>query len=882
MVFYPAYRQVAQRWARGEMSLWNPGIHAGVPSLANPQWGVLDPQVMFLGLLERLGGRQAFDRGLAWLALGRLVAAGLGAWLLARALGLSVSGSALVALTFQSSGFVVGWLGHSLGHVAPVLPWLLWTMERTALRGARWAPMGVSLAALLTWLGGHPETAFFCLAAAGLWAARIYLTDRVAGRRVGLFLGLGVLLAAPSIFPFVEYLAHSGARAARQALEPAAGWGLGRGLRLITLVAFGIGLVRRSQGRRVLAGRILGGLMLVATLWLVTLRNGYGGRLLLLLPGVHGLPGWGGYDGGGDYVELASVWVSACALALACVALFSRTGPLRGRGTVAVGTLLALGLSLELEGLGSLWSSIPVLGQGVASRAAVVSALGLALLAGEGLGLRESWPRRASAGILALTLIALHLPAPGQVALPPAAPADSLHGLSTPIPAETDGTALKLRGWIHRGLPFERLVLRVERLGQDGEPLAGATLRLGLDVQRDPAAAGPGNPPDSVLFSSPELEVAHLSRGVWTFTLEVLAQSVGGEVAVVGERLLGATRVAVPARGAVGLALWACVILALWLGAGVLGSGGWVLLLLGLGLLQGLWVGHGRNPPTPAARVFPSTLTVQVLRAEQGRDVLPGRFLGGPGVLPYNTGLVHGLLGLDGYDAMAVASFEGFKSFAQLPGRGPLLDWNARGVNLDSPALRLLGCRYLATAAPMFGSQGSEGWERIAGPDGGAGASAEVYVYRALDPLPRAFCVNRIVSREEVLEDPQGFDPRREVFLEEGRAWSIESPFGSSAVEVVEYEPERVELRVSLDGQGLLVLCEQDYPGWSVTVDGQEQEIWTVNTLLRGVGMEQGEHVVVFEFRPSCWGWVWWVWVLGLIGVLGVGLRSAPPRPLAP
>ncbi len=879
MVFYPAYRQVAQRWARGELSMWNPDIHAGVPSLANPQWGVLDPEVMVLGLLERLGGREAFDHGLAWLALGRLFAAGFGAWLLARTLGLSVASSVLVAVTFQTSGFVVGWLGHSLGHVAPILPWLIWSLERCSGRASRWGPASVCLATLLTWLGGHPETAFFCLVAAGLWTARLYMLDRDGGRRAALGIGLGLALAAPSIFPFLEYLGHSGARLARQAVTPAAGLGPA-GLALILVSAAGLRLARRGQ-----AGRVGGALGLFVGLWLLTLRAGPESRSLLFLPGLHGLPGWGGYQGGGDFVEQSSTWVNAVALGLACVSVLASSGRLRGRGAIALGTLLALGLSLDLDGIRWLWRGLPVLGEGAGSRAAVVSCLGLALLAGDGLGVRNAWPRRAAASLLALVLLAMHLPlwnvlSSSSASLPQASPADSLHGLVEPLPSESDGRNLQLRGWIHRGLPFERLVLRVESLDRSGEPREGATLRLGLDAQTDPLTLHPGAPQDSVTFSSPQLEAAQLPAGQWTFTLEVLALTTSGEVRLVGSRLLGGTRVSLPAHTGIDSALWGAVILALWLGVGTFGQGGWVAILLGLALLQGLWVGHERNPASSRARVFPDTATTSWLRADQESVLLPGRFLGGPGVLPYNTGIVHGLVGLDGYDAMDVASFDGFKPFAQLPGRGPLLDWNARGVDLNSPALRLLGCEYLVTAAPLFGAAGSEDWEWVAGPSGAtaeAGAAAEVFIYRARDPLPRAFCVNQIVDREQVLADPGTFNPRTQAFLAEGRSWSVSEPFESSSVQVLGFEPERVELTVTLDGQGLLVLCEQDYPGWRATVDGDLSEVWTVNSLLRGVPLDSGEHTVVFKFRPTCWPWVWWVWSLGLGSLAFTVLRFRRP-----
>jgi uncharacterized membrane protein YfhO len=60
----------------------------------------------------------------------------------------------------------------------------------------------------------------------------------------------------------------------------------------------------------------------------------------------------------------------------------------------------------------------------------------------------------------------------------------------------------------------------------------------------------------------------------------------------------------------------------------------------------------------------------------------------------------------------------------------------------------------------------------------------------------------------------------------------------------------RVELHAELDGDGLLVLGEQNFPGWGVEVDGEARPLLTVNSLFRGVSLAAGEHEIVFRYRP--------------------------------
>lgn len=62
------------------------------------------------------------------------------------------------------------------------------------------------------------------------------------------------------------------------------------------------------------------------------------------------------------------------------------------------------------------------------------------------------------------------------------------------------------------------------------------------------------------------------------------------------------------------------------------------------------------------------------------------------------------------------------------------------------------------------------------------------------------------------------------------------------------WEPNAVQ--VLAEGPGVLVVAENDYPGWHARVDGEPASLLQVGGLLRGVQIGQGEHQVEFVFRP--------------------------------
>ena len=84
------------------------------------------------------------------------------------------------------------------------------------------------------------------------------------------------------------------------------------------------------------------------------------------------------------------------------------------------------------------------------------------------------------------------------------------------------------------------------------------------------------------------------------------------------------------------------------------------------------------------------------------------------------------------------------------------------------------------------------------------------------------------------------------------RAWvqPVDADIGVevSAAKIIAWGPNKISLRA--DGPGLLVLSENVYPGWRVSVDGESAEMEAPLGFLRGVRIASGEHKVIFSYRP--------------------------------
>jgi Bacterial membrane protein YfhO len=209
-VFEPDALEVRDALRSGRLPVWTDAQSAGAPLLAAQQSAPLFP-------LTWLGVVLPFWGALAWIAVLKLTLAGLGTALLGRALGLRAPAALLAAVTFAFGTYLVAWLMHPHANAYLLLPWMFLLADRLARRGTVRDASLLAGATGLAWLSGQPESALLVTLPTAAWfvhrlAVAPDLDRRRRIRRVVLAAAAGLAglaMAAVMLVPLVEALRHA-------------------------------------------------------------------------------------------------------------------------------------------------------------------------------------------------------------------------------------------------------------------------------------------------------------------------------------------------------------------------------------------------------------------------------------------------------------------------------------------------------------------------------------------------------------------------------------------------------------------------------------------------------------------------------------------------
>lgn len=214
-----------------------------------------------------------------------------------------------------------------------------------------------------------------------------------------------------------------------------------------------------------------------------------------------------------------------------------------------------------------------------------------------------------------------------------------------------------------------------------------------------------------------------------------------------------------------------------------------------------------------------------------------------------NRALISGAQDIQGYNPVHIARYDEY--VAALNGRTQNYhDAELFEAGLASPLLGPLNVRYIAVSA-RAGEPDVRRLEReylVAFEAGG------VKALENRNAFPRAWIVHsmRQVRRGEALDLlVSGAVDLRKMALLEAPPPRLDAPYNADAEEarVTVYEPDKMRLRTSSSGAGLLVLSEVYYPAWRAYIDGRPVPLYVANHALRAVPLPSGEHTVELRFE---------------------------------
>jgi hypothetical protein len=136
-----------------------------------------------------------------------------------------------------------------------------------------------------------------------------------------------------------------------------------------------------------------------------------------------------------------------------------------------------------------------------------------------------------------------------------------------------------------------------------------------------------------------------------------------------------------------------------------------------------------------------------------------------------------------------------------------------------------------------------------------------IRIYRLLAPHPRCFVTHKWHSSNSrndffngVLSTSEdSLDPVANPFvqpLSENYGSKVSAESATEIPDLTYVDNEHAVVTTNFANSGLVVLADQNFPGWQAFLDGKETKICDANGFMRSVFVPAGQHRIVFEYKP--------------------------------
>ncbi len=247
------------------------------------------------------------------------------------------------------------------------------------------------------------------------------------------------------------------------------------------------------------------------------------------------------------------------------------------------------------------------------------------------------------------------------------------------------------------------------------------------------------------------------------------------------------------------------------------------------------------TPFTNRAYLYPETKILSYLQQNAGMYRVMST---DPKILPPNFSIKYKLQVLDGYDPLYLNAYAQFASAINRnkPNVSAPFGFN-RIITVENPGsefVNLLGVKYILS----FDNVKSNDYPKIM-------SEGVTNLYLNRNVLPRVFFAKNLIkvnSNQEAIDNLYKVKDnlKNDVVIEGYKGSKTIYNNDSSKALINNYAENSVTINTQNSNDGFLVLTDNFYPNWHVTIDGKESRIYKTDYNLRGVFVPKGNHTIKF------------------------------------